>query len=118
MGHVTSPSADEILRLSKGKMGQFGVNVDADFEPCMLFLIKKKVVTQLKEAEGANELVLATDEDREGESISWHLLQLLKPKVPIKRMVFHEITQDAIRKALKTAVTSMSSWYAPKKHGF
>jgi len=48
----------------------------------------------------ANELVLATDEDP-GESISWHLLQLLKPKVPIKRMVFHEITQDAIRKAQK-----------------
>jgi len=61
--------------------------------------------------------VLATDEDQ-GESISWHLLQLLKPKVPIKRMVFHEITQDAIRKALKTAVTSMSSWYAPRNGGF
>ncbi len=63
---------------------------------------KKKIVTQLKEAlKGVDELILATDEDREGESISWHLYQLLKPKVPTKRMVFHEITQDAIKKALK-----------------
>ena len=106
MGHVRDlpPSADEIPEAVKGeKWANLGVNVDADFEP--LYVVpkdKKKVVSQLKEAlKGADELVLATDEDREGESISWHLLQLLKPKVPIKRMVFHEITQDAIRKALK-----------------
>lgn len=106
MGHVRDlpQSASEIPATFKGeKWAQLGVNVDADFEP--LYVVpkdKKKVVTQLKEAlQSANELVLATDEDREGESISWHLLQLLKPKVPIKRMVFHEITQDAIRKALK-----------------
>jgi len=105
MGHVRDlpPSAKEIPEAVKGeKWAELGVNVEADFEP--LYIVpkdKKKVVTQLKEAlKAADELVLATDEDREGESISWHLLQLLKPKVPIKRMVFHEITQDAIRKAL------------------
>jgi len=106
MGHVRDlpQSASDIPPAVKGeKWAQLGVNVDADFEP--LYIVpkdKKKVVTQLKEAlKNADELVLATDEDREGESISWHLLQLLKPKVPIKRMVFHEITQDAIRNALK-----------------
>jgi len=106
MGHVRDlpQSASEIPEAVKGeKWAQLGVNVDADFEP--LYVVpkdKKKIVSQLKEAlKGADELVLATDEDREGESISWHLLQLLQPKVPIKRMVFHEITQDAIRKALK-----------------
>lgn len=105
MGHVRDlpPSADEIPEaVKKEKWAKLGVNVDADFEP--LYIVpkdKKKVVAQLKEAlKEADELVLATDEDREGESISWHLLQLLKPKVPIKRMVFHEITQDAISKAL------------------
>ena len=106
MGHVRDlpQSASDIPPAVKGeKWAQLGVNVDADFEP--LYIVpkdKKKIVTQLKEAlKSADELVLATDEDREGESISWHLLQLLKPKVPIKRMVFHEITQDAIRNALK-----------------
>ena len=106
MGHVRDlpQSASEIPATVKGeKWAQLGVNVNADFEP--LYVVpkdKKKIVTQLKEAlKAADELVLATDEDREGESISWHLLQLLKPKVPIKRMVFHEITQEAIRKALK-----------------
>lgn len=106
MGHVRDlpQSASDIPPTVKGqKWAQLGVNVDADFEP--LYIVpkdKKKIVTQLKEAlKNADELVLATDEDREGESISWHLLQLLKPKVPIKRMVFHEITQDAIKKALK-----------------
>ena len=55
----------------------------------------------LKDAlKDADELLLATDEDREGESISWHLLQVLKPKVPVKRMVFHEITQEAIQAAI------------------
>jgi len=85
------------------KWAQLGVNVEADFEP--IYVVpkdKKKIVTQLKEAlKGVSELILATDEDREGESISWHLYQLLKPKVPTKRMVFHEITKEAIQKALK-----------------
>ena len=65
---------------------------------------KKKVVTELKRAlKGADELILATDEDREGEAIGWHVLEVLKPKVPVKRMVFHEITPHAIREALDTA---------------
>ena len=63
---------------------------------------KTKVVTQLKKLlKEADELYLATDEDREGESISWHLLEVLKPKVPVKRMVFHEITKSAIQQALE-----------------
>ncbi|BAB74479.1 type I DNA topoisomerase [Anabaena sp. FACHB-709] len=106
MGHVRDlpQSASEIPASVKGEAwAQLGVNVDADFEP--VYVVpkdKKKVVTQLKEAlKDADELILATDEDREGESISWHLFQLLKPKVPTKRMVFHEITQEAIKKALK-----------------
>ena len=62
---------------------------------------KKKVVKDLKNAlKDATQLLLATDEDREGESISWHLMQILKPKIPTKRMVFHEITKKAINKAL------------------
>jgi DNA topoisomerase I len=105
MGHVRDlpQSASDIPSNVKGeKWAQLGVNVDADFEP--LYIVpkdKKKIVTQLKEAlKEASELILATDEDREGESISWHLYQLLKPKIPTKRMVFHEITKDAITKAL------------------
>ncbi len=106
MGHVRDlpQSATDIPATVKGeKWAQLGVNVDADFEP--LYIVpkdKKKIVTQLKDAmKGVTELILATDEDREGESISWHLYQLLKPKIPTKRMVFHEITSDAIKKALK-----------------
>ncbi len=106
MGHVRDlpQSASEIPAAVKGETwAQLGVNVGADFEP--VYVVpkdKKKIVTQLKEAlKDVDELILATDEDREGESISWHLYQLLKPKVPTKRMVFHEITQEAIKKALK-----------------
>jgi DNA topoisomerase-1 len=106
MGHVRDlpQSASEIPETVRGeKWAQLGVNVEADFEP--LYVIpkdKKKVVSTLKEAlKGADELILATDEDREGESISWHLLQVLQPKVPVKRMVFHEITREAIQEALK-----------------
>lgn len=106
MGHVRDlpQSASEIPEKYKGeKWAKFGVNVDADFEP--LYLVpkdKKQVVQQLKAAlKESDELILATDEDREGESISWHLLQILKPKVPTKRMVFHEITKDAIQNALQ-----------------
>lgn len=105
MGHVRDlpPSAEEIPEKYKGeKWAQLGVNVEANFEP--IYVVpkdKKKVVKELKDAlKAADELVLATDEDREGESISWHLLQILKPKIPTKRMVFHEITQEAIQSAL------------------
>jgi DNA topoisomerase I len=105
MGHVRDlpPSANDIPEEYKAeKWARIGVNVEADFEP--LYIIpkdKQKVVKQLRDAlKEADELVLATDEDREGESISWHLLQILKPKIPIKRMVFHEITKEAIREAL------------------
>lgn len=106
MGHVRDlpQSASEIPASVKGQpWASLGVNVDGDFEP--IYVVpkdKKKVVKELKDAlKGASALILATDEDREGESISWHLLQLLKPKVPVKRMVFHEITKEAIRDALK-----------------
>jgi len=105
MGHVRDlpASASEIPAKVKGKdWSRLGVNVEADFEP--LYVVprnKKKVVKELSEAlKQADELILATDEDREGESIAWHLTQVLKPSVPVQRMVFHEITQDAIRAAL------------------
>lgn len=110
MGHVRDlpRSASEIPANVKGeKWAQLGVNTQADFEP--LYVIpsdKKKVVKTLKDAlKDVDELVLATDEDREGESISWHLLQVLNPKVPTKRMVFHEITQEAIQEALSNCRT-------------
>ncbi|MCL4137578.1 UNVERIFIED_CONTAM: hypothetical protein GTU68_047068 [Idotea baltica] len=81
---------------------EIGVNVDSNFEP--LYIIpkqKREHVKTLKAAlKEADVLYLATDEDREGESISWHLVEALKPKVPIKRLVFHEITKEAIKKAL------------------
>ncbi|WP_088892798.1 type I DNA topoisomerase [Leptolyngbya ohadii] len=106
MGHVRDlpQTAKEIPESVKSEeWAKIGVNVDANFEP--LYVIpqdKKKVVKALKDAlKNADELVLATDEDREGESISWHLLQVLQPKVPIKRMVFHEITEEAIQEALQ-----------------
>ena len=106
MGHVRDlpSSAEEIPEAVKGeKWAQLGVNVEHDFEP--LYVVpkdKKKIVKELQQAlKEADELLLATDEDREGESISWHLKELLKPKVPIKRMVFHEITREAIQEALK-----------------
>ncbi|QPN58599.1 type I DNA topoisomerase [Synechococcus sp. CBW1002] len=105
MGHVRDlpNNASEIPAAHKGeKWANLGVNTANAFEP--LYVVpkdKKKVVKELKEAlKGADQLLLATDEDREGESISWHLLQLLGPKVPVKRMVFHEITKEAIGRAL------------------
>ena len=105
MGHVRDlpSSAREVPEsLRKHKWASLGVNVDDDFEP--LYVVpkdKQKVVTQLKkQLKKADELYIATDEDREGESIGWHLIQVLEPKVPVKRMVFHEITKDAIVSAL------------------
>lgn len=106
MGHIRDlpSSADEIPPEYKGQSwSQLGVNIEKDFEP--IYVIPKgktKIVSTLKKAiKEADELILATDEDREGESISWHLMELLKPKMPVKRMVFHEITKEAIQKALK-----------------
>jgi DNA topoisomerase-1 len=107
-GHIRDlpNNASEIpVEVKKEAWARIGVNVDKDFEP--LYIIpdkKKKQVQELKAAmKGADEILLATDEDREGESISWHLLEVLKPKVPVKRLVFHEITKDAIQHALNSA---------------
>ncbi|CAN0320026.1 unnamed protein product, partial [Ectocarpus sp. 6 AP-2014] len=80
-----------------------GVDVENDFEPLYIQNPKKKaIITRLKKASAkCDEIILATDEDREGEAISWHLLQVLEPKVPVKRAVFHEITQEALVKAFE-----------------
>lgn len=105
MGHVRDLPGDAKSIPAKYKdqeWARLGVNVDNDFAP--LYIVpadKKGVVRDLKSAlDEADELLLATDEDREGESISWHLLEVLGPKVPVKRMVFHEITREAIQDAL------------------
>ena len=90
------PAADNV------KYGKFGVEIEDGFKP--YYIVdgdKKKTVSELKSAlKNADELYLATDEDREGEAIAWHLVQTLKPKVPVKRMVFHEITPEAIKASL------------------
>ncbi len=106
MGHIRDlpRSAKDIpAKFKKEKWSQLGVNVENNFDP--IYCIprdKEKVVKILKDKMAeASELYLATDEDREGESISWHLVEVLKPKIPTKRMVFHEITQEAIQKSLK-----------------
>lgn len=106
MGHIRDlpqSSKDIPEKVKKEKWAQLGVNVDQNFEP--LYCVPKdklKVVKNLKDKlAGASELFLATDEDREGESISWHLVEVLKPKVKTQRMVFNEITKDAIQKSLK-----------------
>lgn len=103
VGHIRDLIEPKNLpaELKKGSLGKFSVDVENGFEPYYVVSdAKKKTVTDLKRAlKSADELYLATDEDREGEAIAWHLLQELKPKVPVKRMVFHEITKDAIQKA-------------------
>lgn len=106
MGHIRDlpqSAADIPAALKKEDWAKLGVNVDENFDP--LYVVpkdKKKIITDLKaKLKTVDAVYLATDEDREGESISWHLLELLKPKVPVKRMVFHEITKTAIQKALK-----------------
>jgi DNA topoisomerase-1 len=103
VGHIRDLVEPKNLpaELKKGSLGKFSVDVENGFEPYYVVSdAKKKTVADLKRAlKGADELYLATDEDREGEAIAWHLLQELKPKVPVKRMVFHEITKDAIQKA-------------------
>ncbi|RZU66282.1 DNA topoisomerase I [Microterricola gilva] len=100
VGHIRDLIEPKNLpaELKKGSLGKFSVDVENGFEPYYVVSdAKKKTVAELKRAlKDADELLLATDEDREGEAIAWHLLQVLQPKVPVKRMVFHEITKDAI----------------------
>jgi len=105
VGHIRDlpDSAAEIPEKYKGEAwARLGVDVEHGFEP--LYVVdpdKKKTVAQLrKQLSDADELLLATDEDREGEAIAWHLMEVLQPKVPARRMVFHEITRDAIERAL------------------
>ncbi len=104
VGHIRDlpERASEIPKEQRAKYGALGVAIDEGFEP--YYVVdpdKKRVVADLKsKLKDADELLLATDEDREGEAIAWHLLQELKPKVPVRRMVFHEITKQAIEEAL------------------
>ena len=105
IGHIRDlPSdADEIPASFKGEpWARLGVDVDNGFKPLYVVVPgKKDRVTKLKALlKDASELYLATDEDREGESIAWHLLEVLNPRVPVKRMVFHEITREAIQRAV------------------
>ena len=105
-GHIRDlpESAAEVPKEIKEKdWGRLGVDVDQDFTPYYVVPNdKRKQVAHLKTAvKDASELLLATDPDREGESISWHLAQVLKPKVPVHRIVFHEITEDAVKAALE-----------------
>ncbi|MFD4316845.1 type I DNA topoisomerase [Streptomyces sp. NPDC058548] len=104
VGHIRDlPSgAAEVPEKYTGEVRRLGVDVEHDFQPIYVVNADKKAqVRKLKEllAE-SDELFLATDEDREGEAIAWHLQEVLKPKVPVHRMVFHEITKDAIREAV------------------
>ncbi len=103
-GHIRDlprAAADVPAKYKSEPWARLGVNVDADFEP--LYVVspeKKSTVTELKGLlKDVDELYLATDGDREGEAIAWHLLETLKPRIPVKRMVFHEITEPAIRAA-------------------
>lgn len=106
-GHIRDlprAAADVPAKYKSEPWARLGVNVDADFEP--LYIVspdKKSTVTELKALlKDVDELYLATDGDREGEAIAWHLLETLKPRIPVKRMVFHEITEPAIRAAAES----------------
>ncbi len=104
VGHIRDlpRRASDIKKADKPRYGTLGVDVEHEFEP--LYVVdedKKRVVSDLrKKLAASDELLLATDEDREGEAIAWHLREVLRPKVPVRRMVFHEITKDAIQRAL------------------
>jgi DNA topoisomerase I len=104
IGHIRDlpERASDVPKEKRASYGKLGVDVDHGFDP--LYLVdadKKRVVTDLRnKLKESDELLLATDEDREGEAIAWHLKEVLAPKVPVRRMVFHEITKDAIERAL------------------
>ncbi|MGD1224759.1 type I DNA topoisomerase [Streptomyces krungchingensis] len=104
VGHIRDlpNGAAEVPEKYTGEVRRLGVDVEHDFQPIYVVNADKKAqVKKLKDLlKDSDELFLATDEDREGEAIAWHLLEVLKPKVPVKRMVFHEITKEAIREAV------------------
>ncbi|MCL2595576.1 MAG: type I DNA topoisomerase [Promicromonosporaceae bacterium] len=106
VGHIRDlPQPSELpAEMKKGPFGKFAVDVENGFEPYYeVYADKRSTVRELKRSlKECDELYLATDEDREGEAIAWHLIAELKPKVPVKRMVFHEITREAITRALAT----------------
>ncbi|WP_295823597.1 type I DNA topoisomerase [uncultured Microbacterium sp.] len=102
VGHIRDlASKKEIPADKKAAYGKYSIDVENDFDPFYVVNDRKtKTVAELKRAlKGADEVLLATDGDREGEAIAWHLLEVLKPKVPVRRMIFHEITKDAIKEA-------------------
>ncbi|WP_243224584.1 type I DNA topoisomerase [Microbacterium sp. CIAB417] len=103
VGHIRDlADKKDIPAADKKAYGKYSIDIDNGFDPYYVVSDRKsKTVAELKRAlKSADELLLATDEDREGEAIAWHLLETLKPKVPVKRMVFHEITKDAIQAAV------------------
>jgi DNA topoisomerase-1 len=104
VGHIRDlpNGAAEVPEKYTGEVRRLGVDVEHDFQPIYVVNADKKAqVKKLKDLlKDSDELFLATDEDREGEAIAWHLQEVLKPKIPVKRMVFHEITKDAIREAV------------------
>lgn len=107
MGHVRDlpSSAKEVSPELKPRFGKvLGVDFEDNFRPLYIISPSKTAVIArlIKAQKHASELILATDEDREGEAISWHLLEILKPKIPVKRAVFHEITREAIARAFES----------------
>ncbi len=107
-GHIRDlpERASEVpLSIKDKPWGRMAVDVDGDFTPYYVIPAdKKKHITALKAAvKEASEVLLATDPDREGESISWHLKEVLRPNVPVRRIVFHEITEEAVKEALRNA---------------
>jgi DNA topoisomerase IA len=120
IGHIRDlpGNATEIPAAYKGEAwARLGVDVDNDFKPLYVVSSKKKQqVKRLKDLmKGADELYLATDEDREGESIAWHLLEVLNPTIPVKRMVFHEITKEAVMRAARIRASSTGASSTPRR---
>ena len=117
-GHA--PSASKIRGQYKQEpWSNLGINVDRDFEPIyIVFPESRETVRELKQAlRSADELLIATDEDREGESIGWHLCDELQPKVPVRRVVFHEITRAAVEEALANPRGLDANLVMPRRPG-
>ena len=121
IGHIRDlpDRASDVPEAERTRFGALGVDVEKGFEPYYVVDAgKKKVVTELKKhLKDADELLLATDEDREGEAIAWHLVEVLKPKVPVRRMVFHEITEKRSRVRSRTRASSTSDSWTPRRRG-